>query len=143
MGGLRCSEEGCLERGEAQAAHGLDECFALLALGHCRRRQCARSHPAPLRLSGWAEDFADGRRLGGVAAERDLVAFLAALLEAENADMAHMVMAAGIDAAGNLDVQLADVTLALLIREFLRNALRDRDRAGLSPARSNQGRGRR
>jgi hypothetical protein len=47
------------------------------------------------------------------AAERHLVEFRALLLDAEDADMADMVMAAGVDAAGNLELQLADVALAL------------------------------
>ena len=65
------------------------------------------------------------------AAERDLVEFLALLLDAENADVADMVVAAGIDAAGDLDLQLADLLLALVDGEALRDALRDRDRAGV------------
>src|SRR5581483_12486516 len=40
----------------------------------------------------------------GLAAERDLIELLAVLLDAENADMADVMMAAGIDAAGNIDV---------------------------------------
>ena len=66
---------------------------------------------------------------GRIAAERDLIGFDALLLEAENADRADMVMAAGVDAAGNLDAELADEALALEIGEALRDRLRDRDRA--------------
>jgi hypothetical protein len=40
-----------------------------------------------------------------------------------------MVVAAGIDAAGDLDLQIADVALALDIAETLGDFLRDRDRA--------------
>ena len=47
--------------------------------------------------------------LVGAAAERDLVELLAVLLDAENADMADMMMAAGIDAAGDIDVQPAEI----------------------------------
>jgi len=46
-------------------------------------------------------------------AERHLIEFRALLLDAENADMADMMMATGIDAAGNLQLQLADLALAL------------------------------
>src|ERR1700746_1799551 len=55
--------------------------------------------------------------LCGTAADRDLVKFLAVLLDAENADMADMVMAAGIDAAGNIDVQAADQLGGVVIGE--------------------------
>ena len=47
--------------------------------------------------------------LVGTAADRDLIELLAVLLDAENADVADMVMAAGIDAAGNIDVQAAEI----------------------------------
>ena len=43
--------------------------------------------------------------------------------------MADMVMAAGIDAAGDLDLQLADIVLARQIGEVLGDPLRHRDRA--------------
>ena len=69
--------------------------------------------------------------LVGAAAERDLVEFLAVLVDAENADMADMVMAAGIDAAGDLDLQLADIEQAGQVGEVLADLLRDRDRAGI------------
>ena len=55
-----------------------------------------------------ADDVADRGGLVARAAERDLVEFDALLIDAENADMADMVMAAGVDAAGNLDLELAD-----------------------------------
>src|SRR6478735_3658649 len=49
--------------------------------------------------NGRADQHAHLRVLVGTATNRDLVKFLAVLLDAENADMADMVMAAGIDAA--------------------------------------------
>ena len=57
------------------------------------------------------------RTFVGLAAERDLIKLLAVLLDAENADMADMVMAAGIDAAGNVDVQPAEIALQIEIAE--------------------------
>src|SRR5262249_54844168 len=49
-----------------------------------------------------ADEFAQLGVLVGLAAERDLVKFLAVLLHAENADMSDVVVAAGVDAAGNV-----------------------------------------
>ena len=60
---------------------------------------------------GRTDQRAELRILVGAAAERDLIELLAVLLDAENADMADMMMAAGIDAAGNVDVQPAEVAL--------------------------------
>jgi hypothetical protein len=68
------------------------------------------------------DNLADGCVLVRRTAERDLVELLALLLQAENADMADMVMATGIDAAGNLDLQLADLRLTLSCAEAIGNA---------------------
>ena len=53
------------------------------------------------------EQLTQRRVLVGLAAQRDLVEFLAVLFDAEEADMADMMMAAGIDAARDVDVQAA------------------------------------
>src|SRR5579883_436510 len=65
----------------------------------------------------------------GGAAERDLVGFHALLFQAQNADMAHVVMAAGIDAAGNIDLELTDLACPVGVAKTLRDPLRDRNRA--------------
>ncbi len=65
----------------------------------------------------------------GLAPERDLIKLLAVLLDAENADVADMMMPAGIDAAGNVDVQAAEITRQLEFVEAPGDFLRDRDRA--------------
>src|SRR4051812_32472896 len=75
-----------------------------------------------------ADDLADRRLVVGAAAQRDLVEFLALLVEAEDADMPDMVMAAGVDAARDLDLQVADGALAFQGREPRADRLRDRDR---------------
>ncbi len=71
----------------------------------------------------------DGGILVRRAAERDLVKLRALLIDAENADVADMVMAAGIDAAGDFDLEFADVLRLRLIAKALGYILRDRDRA--------------
>ena len=58
---------------------------------------------------GRTEQRAELGLLVGAAAERDLVEFLAVLLDAEQADVADVMMAAGVDAAGNVDVQPPEV----------------------------------
>ena len=67
--------------------------------------------------------------LVSATADGDLVKFLAVLLDAKNTDMADMVMAAGIDAAGDIDVQPADQIGGVVVGEAPRQLLRDRDRA--------------
>jgi hypothetical protein len=66
-----------------------------------------------VRTEAAADDLADRGVFIRRAAERDLVELLALLLDAENADVADMVVAAGVDAAGDLDLQFADVALTL------------------------------
>ena len=56
-----------------------------------------------------ADDLAQRRRRGRRAADGDLVPLLAVLIDAENADVADVVMAAGIHAAGHLDLDRAEV----------------------------------
>src|SRR6185369_1555151 len=59
------------------------------------------------------ENVADGRVLRPVAPHRNLVQLGALLLDAQHANVAHMVVAARIDAARNLDLQIADLALPL------------------------------
>ena len=92
-----------------------------------RLRRHRRSRPAKAA----ADDLADRGVLVARAAERDLVDLLALLLDAEDADVADMVVAAGVDAAGDLDLQLADLALPLRRR---RSARRSRCAIGIERA---------
>src|SRR3954454_20722135 len=76
-----------------------------------------------------ADQIAECGTLVGAPADGDLVDLLAVLLDAENADVTDMVMAAGVDTAGDIDVQPADQIGQLMIGEAPRQLLRDRDRA--------------
>ena len=67
-----------------------------------------------------SDDLADGSVLVRIAAERDLVVFDALLIDTQNADVADVVMAAGVDTAGDLELQIADVVLAFQISEAFR-----------------------
>src|SRR3546814_20271392 len=66
---------------------------------------------------------------GTRTAEQQLVIFGALAVDAKDADLAGMMVAAGVDAARDLDLELANVELTLHVRETLRNLLRQRDRA--------------
>ena len=90
-----------------------------------------------------AHDVADGGVFRARAAELELVELHAFLVDAQNADMPGMMMAAGIDAAGNLDLEFADLVLAVEIGEALGDVLRDREWSAHWPDRNNRGRGRR
>src|SRR5579884_2784059 len=87
-------------------------------------------HVGDLRVGHRRPDQrAERRILVGLAAERDLIKLLAVLFDAENANMADVMMAAGVDAAGNVDVQPAEIARAVEVAEPPRDLLRDRDGA--------------
>src|SRR5262245_13795703 len=79
----------------------------------------------------------NGAEPGGVvrpAADRHLVKFLAVLLDAEDPDMADMVVAAGVDAARDVDVQPPETAGEVEILEAAGDLLGDRDGARVGEA---------
>src|SRR3546814_9040933 len=79
---------------------------------------------------GFVEAGAGDLGLRGVfgtrTAEQQLVIFGALAVDAKDADLAGMMVAAGVDAARDLDLELANVELTLHVRKTLRNLLRQR-----------------
>src|SRR6516162_621468 len=63
------------------------------------------------------QDLAELGPLVGAAADRHLVVFLAVLLDAEDADMPDVMVTAGIDAAGDVDVQPSEIAGQIEILE--------------------------
>src|SRR5438046_1239188 len=78
---------------------------------------------------GRPDQRAERRVLIGAAADRHLKIFFAILLDAEKADMADVMMAAGVDAAGNVDVQPPEIAREVEIAEAASQLLRHRNRA--------------
>src|SRR5260221_4727870 len=76
------------------------------------------------------EDLAEG---GGrlISADLDLVPLLAVLIDAEDADVADVVVAAGVHAAGDVEVELADVEHVVEVVEAALDRFRDRDRLSI------------
>jgi hypothetical protein len=108
-----------LERFEPDAAHGVEESLAALAFFEIGVDHALHRIDDLVLAEARPQDFADGRVFRAGAAQLQLVEFDAFLVDAENADMARMMMAAGVDAAGNLDLQFADIALAFEIGEAL------------------------
>src|SRR6056297_1851406 len=116
----------CLERGHAKTTVRLQECLC----GAVAVVQIGRDQPLDGRddlIRGKARTGAltqfSGLRM--VAAKRDLVVFHTRPVQPQNADMADMVMAARIDAARYLDLQLADFMLQLEFVKAGGDLLRD------------------
>ena len=110
-------------------ANCIDEAFTFASLGQIDRYNAFDRLGHSFGVDARAEPLAE-RGSRWVAAKRDLVVLDAGLIEPENADVADMMVAAGIDAAGNLDAELGRSAAAVRVGETPRNRLRDRDRAG-------------
>src|SRR5688572_2404794 len=120
-----------LEGREAQALHGIHEALVLVAqlqvgadevldhVGHLRR------------LERRADHLAQARAVALRAADRDLVPLRAVLVDAEDADVADVVVAAGVHAPRDVEVELADVVQVVEVVETALDRLRDRDRLGI------------
>src|SRR5437868_14824700 len=102
--------DACLERFDADAAEGVDEALTVLALGEIDienalddRGDVGVRHRRPDHLADGGIDAAGG------SAERDLVPLLATLIDAENADVADVMMAASVHATGHLELDIAQI----------------------------------
>src|SRR6185437_5306897 len=121
------SIERFFERCLADAAIGCGETLALLAQPQIDLDQGIDRGRHVVALDRRADDRADRGVVSGIAAQRELIDLIAILIDAQNADMAEVMMAAGIDAAGHLDVEGAD--RVFLGGHVLGDRLRHRDRA--------------
>src|SRR5690606_5843944 len=95
----------------AKALERVDEALAGLAYGEVMARETLEERGHVFAAHGLADEDAEPARTIGPAAEQDLVPVLAGLLDTEDANMADMVMAAGVDAARDLDGDVADRVL--------------------------------
>src|ERR1700757_1645705 len=87
-----------LEGFHAEPAHGVEKSFVRSALFDIHVQQPRdRFRHVGLR-HGWADHRAQGRIGPGRAADGDLVPLLTALIHAENADVPHVVVTAGVHA---------------------------------------------
>ncbi len=98
-----------LERVDTDTAEGVDEGFFLGPAFHVDLDDLV-DHVGHLLLGeGRAEDLPEAGVARRAAAEGDLVELRAFLVDPEDADVADMVMAAGVHATGDVQVDVADV----------------------------------
>src|SRR4051812_1433872 len=110
-----------LERFGSDAMHDVDEAFGVgVAMFEIALDQAlddiGNVCPGKGRPKDFAERSAECGDVAGamtgfplVSADLDLVPLFAVLIDAEDADMAYVVMTAGVHAAGDIEIQLADV----------------------------------
>src|SRR5262249_419316 len=111
----------------ADAPVGVDEALAVTAMIEIGGDQGIDRLDQLVGAAGGPEDRADrGLAEVDIAAQAQLVELDAVLVDAEDADVADVMMAAGIDAARDLDLEIADVVLPRQLGEVRRDALRHR-----------------
>src|SRR5437867_9238111 len=116
-----------LQRFDAEPADGIDEALVLVAAFDVDVDQAADDVGHFVRRERWADDLAQRRVLALTAADRNLVPLLAVLVDAEHTDVADVVVTAGVHAARDVQVELADVVQVVEVVEAQSNRLRDRN----------------
>src|SRR5574337_2044883 len=116
-----------LERMNAEAVHRIDEALVRMPMFDVGLDEPLDHVGHFGGGEGRADDLAKRRVIALGAADRDLVPLLAILVDAEDADVADVVVAAGVHAAGDVDVDVADVVQVVEVIEALLDRLRDRN----------------
>src|SRR3989454_4746966 len=128
---------GFLEGFDADAVHHVDEALGVAVAPREIAVDQLLDHVGDLGASErGADDLAEGCAPAGpdftlIAPDLDLVPLLAALVDAEYADVADVMVAAGVHAPGDIEVDLADIVQVVEIVEALLNCLGHRDRLGV------------
>src|SRR5258705_3333223 len=115
-----------LERLRADPAIGVQETFALVTKALIGIDHVLDRVDDPFPIEARSENLAERSIFRAGAAEQELIILHAFAVDAQNADMADMVMPAGIDAAGDLDLQFAEIVLAFEIGKAFGDRRRDR-----------------
>src|ERR1700733_234624 len=114
-----------------KAAHGVEKALLGLTLFYIDFQQALdRVGDLPLRHRR-ADDGAQGSIRAGGAADGDLIPLFAALIDAEDADVADVMVTAGVHAPGHLDVDLAQIVQIVVVVELLVDEFRNLDGAGI------------
>src|ERR1700676_230237 len=117
---------------DTDAAHGIDKAFIVpMPLAHIDFEQPGNGVGYLLFRHRWADDFAKRRRTGRRTADGDLIPLLAVLIDAENPDVADVMMAASVHTARHLDLDRAQVVEIIQIVEARVYLLGHVDRAGI------------
>src|SRR5258708_2119262 len=125
---------GFLEGFCPDAVHHVDEAFGVAVAAREIALDQLFDHVRDLGArEGRADDLAEGGTAAGpdfalVAADLDLVPLLAVLVDAENADMADVVVAAAVHASRNVPIDFTDVVQIIEVVETLLNCLGHRNR---------------
>src|SRR6218665_1447578 len=123
-----------LERGHADAAISIEETFAILTVRQIDVGGLFYGIDDAVLAEAGAGDLAQRRIRAFGTAQQQLEVLHTSPIDTQHADMAGVVMPAGVDAARNLELQFAQRLLPVLRREAFGNLLCQRDRAGIGQA---------
>src|SRR6478672_2204843 len=110
-----------LEGLEADAANGVEEALVRMAALDVRLDEALDHVRHVLRGERRADHLAEGCVVALRSADRYLVPLGTALVDAEDADVADVVLAAGVHASRHVEVELADVVQVIEIVEAPRD----------------------
>src|SRR5690606_25834640 len=120
-----------LERVDADALEGVEKGLLRLAPVHIDLEDFGDHIGHVLLVEGGPQHAAQAGLLAGAAAELDLVELLAFLVHPQNPDIAHVVVAAGVHAAGNIEGQVPQVVQVIEVVETALDILGHRNRLGV------------
>src|SRR5574343_1539690 len=98
-----------LERLDADTAYGFDEALAVLALLDVQGHDLFKCSGHIRLCERRADHLADGSVVALATAQGDLVPLLAVLIDAQNADIADVMVTTGVHAAGKIAVDVAQI----------------------------------
>nr|GFA29209.1 hypothetical protein [Tanacetum cinerariifolium] len=127
---IRCIDA-LLERVDADALIGVDEALVFVAFLDINVDQLLDNVRHGVLCEGRTQDFAQAGVATGAAAQRHLIELFAFLVHAQNADMADVVVATGVHAARNIQVQLTNVEEVIQVIKPTLDRLGNRNRLGI------------
>src|SRR3546814_9278766 len=117
-----------LERLHADAPVGVEEALSLLPQRLVDVGRFLDGIDNAVFIEAGPNDLGQACVFRSCSAEEELIIFGSFAVHAQNADVSGMMMTAGVDAAGNLELQLTHIPLTLGVGETLADLLRHRNR---------------
>src|SRR5690606_37388974 len=126
-----CAIDTLLERFDTDTLVRIDKAFTVDTLLDIQGNDLVQCHEQFIRIEGRANLFADAADAVAAATEGDLVELAAFLVDAEDADMTDMVVTTGVHAAGDIDIQLAEIVHVIHVIKVTLDRFGNRDRLGV------------
>jgi len=120
--------DGLLEWSHADTPKGVEEALRAVPEPQIGGHQHFHRIGGPIRCQRRTKDLGETGILGSRAAKAELVIFLTLLVDAQDSDVRDVMVPTGIDAAADLDLQLADILGGVEISKAPGDILGNRNR---------------